>query len=157
MYTLFDLAQVALGSCTVEDVAVSVLASVIGHNPHAGRVLIDAGALALSKDLSGNKRGATVGYGLVCAANGDRPPDRLHVADVHQEHGLVAGPRPYHKLVETYPVGTRVRILPNHACLTAGTYDRYHLVRGRNTGILDLWPKASGWSAGPAEPSLRSG
>ena len=130
VYTLFDLAQVALGSCTVEDVAVSVLASVIGHNPRAGRVLIDAGALALSKDLSGNKRGATVGYGLVCAANGDRPPDRLHVADVHQEHGLVAGPRPYHELVETYPVGARVRILPNHACLTAGPYDRYHLVRG---------------------------
>jgi D-serine deaminase-like pyridoxal phosphate-dependent protein len=149
VYTLFDLAQVALRSCTVEDVAVSVLATVIGHNPRAERVLIDAGALALSKDLSGNKRGATVGYGLVCGASGDRPADRLHVADVHQEHGLVAGPRPHEELVEAYPVGARVRILPNHACLTAAPHDRYYVVRGRDTSILDVWPKASGWSGDP--------
>jgi len=68
VYTLFDLAQVALGSCTVDDIAVSVLATVIGHNARAGRMLIDAGALALSKDVSGNKGGRTVGYGLVCPA-----------------------------------------------------------------------------------------
>jgi D-serine deaminase-like pyridoxal phosphate-dependent protein len=149
VYTLFDLAQVELGSCTVEDVAVSVLATVIGHNPRAQRVLIDAGALALSKDLSGNRRGATVGYGLVCAADGGRPLDRLHVADVHQEHGLIAGPRPYDELVEVHRIGTRVRILPNHACLTAAPYDRYYVVRGRDTNVLDVWPKATGWSGGP--------
>ncbi len=149
VYTLFDLAQVELGSCTVEDVAVSVLATVIGHNPRAQRVLIDAGALALSKDLSGNRRGAAVGYGLVCAADGGRPLDRLHVAEVHQEHGLIAGPRTYDELVEAHPIGTRVRILPNHACLTAAPYDRYYLVRGRDTSILDVWPKATGWSGDP--------
>jgi D-serine deaminase-like pyridoxal phosphate-dependent protein len=146
VYTLFDLAQVALGSCTIDDIAVSVLATVIGHNPRAGRVLIDAGALALSKDLSGNKGSATVGYGLVCPANGGRPLDRLYVADVHQEHGLIAGPQPYDELVIPHPVGARVRILPNHACLTAAPYDRYYLVRGRDTQVLGVWPKATGWS-----------
>ena len=55
VYTLFDLAQVALGSCTVDDIAVSVLTTVIGHNPRVHRMLVDAGALALSKDVSGNK------------------------------------------------------------------------------------------------------
>lgn len=145
VYTLFDLAQVALGSCTVEDIAVSVLATVIGHNPRAERVLVDAGALALSKDLSGNKGGATVGYGLVCPASGGRPLDRVYVADVHQEHGLIAGPGSYEELVMACPLGSRVRILPNHACLTAAPYDRYHLTRGQDPRVLGVWPKATGW------------
>jgi hypothetical protein len=72
VYTLFDLAQVALGSCTVEDIAMSVLATVVGHTSRAGLMLIDAGALALSKDVSGNKGGLKVGYGLVCDATGGR-------------------------------------------------------------------------------------
>ncbi|HUR93551.1 MAG TPA: alanine racemase [Gemmatimonadales bacterium] len=145
VYTLFDLAQVALGSCTVDDIAVSVLTTVIGHNPRAGRMLIDAGALALSKDVSGNKGGRTVGYGLVCPATGGRPADGLVVADVHQEHGLVACEGAAEGLEARYPVGTRVRILPNHACLMAAPYDRYHLVRGTDARVEGVWAKITGW------------
>ncbi len=145
VYTLFDLAQVALGSCTVDDIAVSVLATVIGHNPRSQRILIDAGALALSKDLSGNKHGATVGYGLVCHASGGLPIDHMYVADAHQEHGLIASQQPDEVPAAQYPVGTRVRILPNHACLTAAPYDRYYLVRGQDTRVLGVWPKVTGW------------
>jgi D-serine deaminase-like pyridoxal phosphate-dependent protein len=146
VYTLFDLAQVALGSCRVDEIAVSVLAAVMGHNPRAERVLIDAGALALSKDVSGNKGGATVGYGLVCPANGGGPVDRVYVADVHQEHGLIAGPQPFDVLARQHPVGARVRILPNHACLTAAPYDRYYLVRGGEEHVLGEWTKVTGWT-----------
>jgi D-serine deaminase-like pyridoxal phosphate-dependent protein len=145
VYTLLDLAQVALGSCTIDDIAVSVLATVIGHNPRSERILIDAGALALSKDLSGNNDGATVGYGLVCPVSGGQPVDQLYVAGVHQEHGFIAGPPPYEELAAQHPVGSRVRLLPNHACLTAAPYDRYHLVRGRDTCVVGVWPKATGW------------
>jgi D-serine deaminase-like pyridoxal phosphate-dependent protein len=146
VYTLFDLAQVALGSCAVDDIAVSVLATVIGHNPRARRMLIDAGALALSKDVSGNKGGRKVGYGLVCPATGGRASDGLIVADVHQEHGLVACEGPDDGLESRYPVGTRVRVLPNHACLMAAPYDRYYLVRGQDPHIEGVWPKVSGWA-----------
>jgi D-serine deaminase-like pyridoxal phosphate-dependent protein len=146
VYTLFDLAQVALGSCTVEDIAVSVLATVIGHNPRAGRMLIDAGALALSKDLGGNKGVQQVGYGLVCPATGERPVEGLTVADVHQEHGLVAGEGPDAGLETRYPVGSRVRVLPNHACLMAAPYDRYYVVRGNELRVKGVWPKVTGWS-----------
>jgi D-serine deaminase-like pyridoxal phosphate-dependent protein len=155
VYTLFDLAQVALGSCTVDDIAVSVLATVIGHNPRAGRMLIDAGALALSKDVSGNKGGQRVGYGLVCPATGGGPVAGLTVVDVHQEHGLVAGAGPDAGLESRYPIGTRVRILPNHACLMAAPYDRYYLVRGRDTRVEGVWAKVSGWSAESSTPALR--
>jgi D-serine deaminase-like pyridoxal phosphate-dependent protein len=155
VYTLLDLAQVALGSCTVEDIAVSVLATVIGHNPRAGRMLIDAGALALSKDVSGNKGGQKVGYGLVCPATGERPAEGLIVADVHQEHGLVACEGPADELAPRYPVGTRVRILPNHACLMAAPYDRYYLVRGGDPRVEGVWPKVTGWSSVSLPPGSR--
>ncbi len=145
VYTLFDLAQVALGSCGVDDIAVSVLATVIGHNPRAGRMLIDAGALALSKDVSGNRAGRQVGYGLVCPATGGRPAEGLVVVDVHQEHGLVAGEGGGGGLESRYPVGSRVRVLPNHACLMAAPYDRYYLVRGTGRRVEGVWPKVSGW------------
>ena len=145
VYTLFDLAQVALGSCTVDDIAVSVLATVIGHNSRTRRMLIDAGALALSKDVSGNRGGRSLGYGLVCAATG-RPADGLIVADVHQEHGLVACEGAGGGLESRYPVGARVRILPNHACLTAAPYDRYYLVRGTGARVEGEWAKVTGWS-----------
>jgi D-serine deaminase-like pyridoxal phosphate-dependent protein len=154
VYTLFDLAQVALGSCSVDDIAVSVLATVIGHNPRAGLMLIDAGALALSKDMSGNKAGRRVGYGLVCPATGGPPVEGLIVADVHQEHGLVtcegAGDG---ELESRYPVGTRVRIFPNHACLMAAPYDRYYLVRGTDTRVEGVWAKVTGWSTSSDLPA----
>ena len=145
VYTLFDLAQVALGSCTVDDIAVSVLTTVIGHNPRVHRMLVDAGALALSKDVSGNKGERKVGFGVVCAADG-RPIDGLIVAEVNQEHGLVSGEANCGELSSRYPVGTRLRILPNHACLTAASYDRYYVVRGTDPRVVAVWPKAIGWS-----------
>jgi D-serine deaminase-like pyridoxal phosphate-dependent protein len=147
VYTLFDLAQVSLGNCTIDDVAVSVLATVIGHNPRSRRMLIDAGALALSKDLSAGKLGTNVGYGLVCPVSGGPPIGGMYVAEVHQEHGLIAGLELTGAMAAQYPVGTRVRILPNHACLTAAPYDRYHVVRGEDTCILGVWPKVTGWAS----------
>jgi D-serine deaminase-like pyridoxal phosphate-dependent protein len=145
VYTLCDLAQASLGSCSLDDIAISVLATVIGHNPRSRRMLIDAGALALSKDLSGNRLGAKVGYGLVCPITGGAPLEGMCVAEVHQEHGLIAGAEPLHTMAEQYPVGARVRILPNHACLTAAPYDRYHVVRGGDPCVIAVWSKAVGW------------
>ena len=41
------------------------------------------------------------------------------------------------------PIGTRLRILPNHACATAAQYDRYHVIG--TDGQLSEWPRFSGW------------
>jgi hypothetical protein len=84
-------------------------------------MLIDAGALALSKDVSGNRGGRRVGYGLVCAATGGPPVDGLVVADVHQEHGLVAGEAGGGALESRYPVG-----------------------------VEGVWSKVTGWLPDPA-------
>jgi D-serine deaminase-like pyridoxal phosphate-dependent protein len=143
VYVFFDLDQVGIGACALEDIAVSVLASVIGHNRRAGRVLVDAGALALSKDVSAGEFLPGVGYGLVCPAGSTEPITGLHVAEVHQEHGLIAandGAPPYDAL----PIGAKVRILPNHACMTAAAHGSYHVVEG-GSGVIDQWPRCGGW------------
>ena len=147
VYTLFDLAQTSLGSCTVDDIAVSVLTTVIGHNPRSRRMLIDAGALALSKDVSANRQGKHVGFGLVCPMNGGPPLADMHVAEVNQEHGLIGAAESCEVMVERFPVGTRLRVLPNHACLTAAPYDRYHVVRGGSTEVVSVWTKCTGWAS----------
>jgi D-serine deaminase-like pyridoxal phosphate-dependent protein len=147
VYTLFDLGQTSLGSCTVDDIAVSVLSTVIGHNPRSQRMLIDAGALALSKDVSANRQDRHVGFGLVCPMDGGPPLADMHVAEVNQEHGLISAAESYEVMVEWFPVGTRLRVLPNHACLTAAPYDRYHVVRGGSTEVVSVWTKCTGWAS----------
>jgi D-serine deaminase-like pyridoxal phosphate-dependent protein len=116
-------------------------------------VLIDAGALALSKDRSGDEfqdhLGYDLGYGLVCHAEGGQPLAGLRVAELHQEHGLIAsngdGDNDQRALFDTLPIGSHVRILPHHACMTAAPYDRYHLVRGVGSSVHAVWGKARGW------------
>jgi D-serine deaminase-like pyridoxal phosphate-dependent protein len=142
VYTLMDLYQMAIGVCRREDIAVSVLATVIGHNPRTGRVLVDAGALALSQDKGAAGLMENVGFGWVCGEKGERL-DGLYVAEVNQEHGMIASPSgapPWDRL----PVGARVRILPNHACMMAAPYAIYNVVERGDT-IVDVWDKASGW------------
>jgi D-serine deaminase-like pyridoxal phosphate-dependent protein len=142
VYTLMDLYQLAIGVCRREDIAVSVLATVIGHNPRTGRVLVDAGALALSQDKGAAGLMENVGFGWVCGEKGERL-DGLYVAEVNQEHGMIAAPAgapPFDRL----PVGARVRILPNHACMMAAPYARYNVV-DRGDDVLAVWDKATGW------------
>src|SRR5713101_5145049 len=62
VYVFNDLDQEFIGSCGAGDLALSVLASVIGHYPHRNQVLVDAGALALSKDISAQEFRPQVGY-----------------------------------------------------------------------------------------------
>ena len=142
VYTLMDLYQMAIGVCRREDIAVSVLASVIGHNPRTGRILIDAGALALSQDRGAASLMEHTGFGWVCDATG-KPIEGLYVAEVNQEHGMIAaakGAPPFERL----PLGARVRVLPNHVCMMAAPYDRYHVVEG-GADVIAVWDKATGW------------
>lgn len=142
VYTLMDLYQMAIGVCSREDIAASVLATVIGHNRRTNRILVDAGALALSQDRGAAGLMEHTGFGWVCAERGEQL-DGLYVAEVNQEHGMIAsasGVLPFERL----PVGARVRILPNHVCMMAAPYDRYIVVEGGDE-IVATWDKARGW------------
>jgi D-serine deaminase-like pyridoxal phosphate-dependent protein len=139
VYVFFDLFQAAIGSCRLRDIALSVLATVISHRPREGRLVLDAGALALSKDRSTAATAHDRGYGLLTDLSG-APLDDLIVTEVHQEHGEVAGARPI-----DLPVGSRVRVLPNHACMTAAMYERYHVVEGSDPRVVARWERVNGW------------
>lgn len=143
VYMFGDVFQAEIGSCSIDDLAVSVLASVIGHRADRNSLLIDAGALALSKDRSTEALPLDAGFGLLAREDGSLL-EGLRVERVYQEHGLVApldgGPLPCDEL----PVGARVRVLPNHVCMTAAMYDRYYVVDDGDE-ILALWPRTNGW------------
>ena len=141
VYVFYDLDQWAIGSCGRDDIALSVLASVIGHSRHAGQLLLDAGGLALSKDLSATEFRPQVGYGEVCDAASLRHFDGLYVRDVHQEHGVVPVDDP--TAFDRLPIGSKVRVLPNHACMTAAAYDSYQVVADGE--VIDRWDRVNGW------------
>jgi D-serine deaminase-like pyridoxal phosphate-dependent protein len=143
VYVFFDLVMAGLGVCALEDVALSVLASVIGHQAEKGWLVTDAGWMALSRDRGTQGQALDHGYGRVCDLDGHALED-LVVFDANQEHGLVAarsGPR---LDVRRYPVGTLLRILPNHACATAAQHAAYHVVRGGRT-VEARWERLRGW------------
>lgn len=135
-----DLFQAAIGSCRVDQIALSVLTTVIGVRRREGVLVLDAGALALSKDRSLDAVGGR-GYGEVRDLRGRAWLDRPVVEAVNQEHGLVA----LGSIPDDIRVGTRLRILPNHACMTAAAHERYDVVEGDSDEVLDVWHRVNGW------------
>lgn len=143
VYMLGDLYQAGIGTCRVEDIALSVLASVISHRPADNVLLIDAGALALSKDRSTEKLDeGDCGFGLVCDAATGAPIAGLRVAAVSQEHGKVTAPTPLP--FERLSIGSRVRVLPNHACITAAGHDGYWVLDG-GIEVVARFGRCNGW------------
>jgi D-serine deaminase-like pyridoxal phosphate-dependent protein len=143
VFVFFDLVMAGLGVCTIDDIAMSVLATVIGHQSGKGWILIDAGWTALSQDRGTAQQALDQGYGLVCDLVGTPYAD-LIVTRVNQEHGIVSLRPGSTAMLPDIPIGSRVRILPNHACATAAQFDRYHVLN--ETGqVTDIWQRISGW------------
>lgn len=145
VYMFGDLFQAAIHTCTRDDIALTVLASVIGVRPDANQILLDAGALALSKDRSTANTAEDAGFGLVWDLDGRDGFGECVIHDVYQEHGIARGLEGGLKLpFDALTVGTKVRIAMNHSCLTAAAHNRYYVVDG-NREVLDEWHRVNGW------------
>ena len=144
VFVFFDLVMHGIGVCAIDDIALSVLATVIGHKPQKGWIMIDAGWTALSRDRGTASHPVDQGYGLVCDADG-MPYLDVIVADVSQEHGIIAVRSGSGAVLPDIPVGARVRILPNHACATGAQHELYHVVRTGSRAIVARWPRMRGW------------
>jgi len=142
VYVFHDLVMAGLGVCRIEDIAISVLASVIGHQKEKSWILVDAGWMALSRDRGTAKQRVDQGYGMVCDAAGT-PLEDLIVVDANQEHGIVARRGGGAIDLGRFPVGSLLRILPNHACATAAQHDEYQVLR--NGEPTETWERFSGW------------
>lgn len=143
VYAFGDLVQVELGTCSFDDIAIGVMASVIGHNRQHGRVLIDAGFLALSRDRGTADFPVDWGYGAVCDPESGEVFGDVIVSSTNQEHGILTA-RFGEIDFSRFPVGSRVTILPNHACATAAAYDRYFVTEGTDR-IAAVWDRVNGW------------
>ncbi|NMM07755.1 DSD1 family PLP-dependent enzyme [Polaromonas sp.] len=144
VFVFFDLVMAGLGVCSIDDIAVSVLATVIGHQQEKGWTLIDAGWMAMSRDRGTSKQALDQVYGVVCSADG-LPLQDLLMVDANQEHGIIArrpgssaGAPPF------LPIGSQVRILPNHACATAAQFPCYQTLDGGQQ-LLATWQRFYGW------------
>jgi D-serine deaminase-like pyridoxal phosphate-dependent protein len=143
VFMIGDLFQAGVGSVAIEEIALTALATVIGHQRTKGWIITDAGWMALSRDRGTARQAVDQGYGVVCDLSGRPYPD-LIVADANQEHGIVAVRRGSAAALPDLPVGSRVRILPNHACATGAQHDRYHVLDGAGA-VGAVWPRINGW------------
>ncbi len=137
IYMVWDLCQYGRKMCNLDDLALTVLATVVGHNRKAGVLTVDAGALAMSKDIGSQTFLPDAGFGWLCDVD-TLEPHNLSIGGVHQEHGTVHVNSPDD--FERLPIGSMVRILPGHACLTAAAgHGRFHVTNG------EIWDRCDGW------------
>ena len=143
VFVFFDLVMAGLDVCRVEDIALSVLGTVIGHQNDKGWTIIDAGWMAMSRDRGTARQPVDQGYGVVCDIDG-QPLDDFILVGANQEHGIIAHRSGSGSTIPHLKVGTQVRILPNHACSTAAQYGHYNVL-GRDHEITAAWQRFSGW------------
>jgi D-serine deaminase-like pyridoxal phosphate-dependent protein len=130
-YVYFDRTQVSLGSASLDDCALTVLATVVSK-PSANRIILDCGSKTLSSDLS--PRGS--GYGVVLTGDGAAADDALSIDRLSEEHATVS----VRNRTSLEP-GDRVRVLPNHACVVSNLVDHIRLVQGDR--VVDTIPVAA--------------
>jgi len=144
VYVFFDLFMAGVGVCGIDEIALSVLTTVIGHQADKGWAIVDAGWMAMSRDRGTQNQAIDQGYGLVCDLGGVALNDYI-MTGANQEHGII-GRRdgtPDPGVSARFPIGSVLRVLPNHACATGAQYPEYHALRA--DGTLQVWPRFSGW------------
>lgn len=117
-YVYHDASQVDLGTCAPADCALTVLATVVSV-PAPDRAIVDAGSKTLSSDPLRPRPG---GFGWILQR-------RSRLERLSEEHGVIRV-----EPGETFRVGERVRILPNHACVVSNLHPR---VLGVRNGVVE--------------------
>lgn len=142
VFTAFDLVMHNVGVCEKDDIALSVVSTVIGHNSEKNWVFVDAGWMAMSRDRGTSAGPVDYGYGLVCDSTGT--PLNVCLTITNQEHGIIALPEDSTLSTKDFPIGSRVRILPNHACATAAMHQQYQVLQA-NCAERAVWSRIVGW------------
>jgi len=143
VYVFFDLVMHNIGVCTTDDIALSVLTTVIGHQPEKGWAIVDAGWMAMSRDRGTQKQQHDFGYGQVCDAEGEVLAGYV-LSGANQEHGILSREgAPDTDIAKRFPIGTQLRILPNHACATGAQHPEYHALA--ENGEVATWRRLYGW------------
>ena len=111
-YVFLDLLPIGVGVAAEADVALTVLATVISKNDRY--FITDAGSKTLTSDAGVHGMVGTQGFGAAYPADRYPSPDhRLRVEGLSEEHGKLR------RADFDLPVGSQVRIIPNHSCPVA--------------------------------------
>ena len=138
-YIFFDAFQATLGSCGFEDCALTVLTAVTHISRTLRSVVVDAGAIAISKDRGPVEFDPDCGYGRVLDLAGKDLS--LRIDSLSQEHGVLRAEDD--SLFDLLKVGTRLRILANHSCLTTAQHSHFNVFE--NGSLVDKWEIHRGW------------
>ncbi len=135
-YVYFDRTQIGLGAASLDDCALTVVATVVSKHP--GRIILDCGSKTLTNDRF---RGTATsgGYGVVLEGDGDSPrrvDESLTIERLSEEHATVR----VDGATRLEP-GDRVRVLPNHSCTVSNLVDAVRLVEGDT--VVDTLPIAA--------------
>lgn len=138
-YIFFDAFQATLGSCEFGDTALTVLTAIVHKDAVRRKMIVDAGAIALSKDRGPVELDPGCGYGRVYDLEGR--DTGMRVNGLSQEHGKVdaGGSEVFNRL----KVGDRLQVLANHSCLTAAQHSHFNVIE--NGEIVDRWEIHRGW------------
>ena len=143
VYVFFDLVMHNIGICQARELALSVLTTVIGHQKDKGWIITDAGWMAMSRDRGTQRQTRDFGYGQVCTEAGDWIEGAL-LTGANQEHGIISLEAAEGvDITARFPIGRRLRILPNHACATGAQFPDYHAVDAE--GGIHTWSRLHGW------------
>ena len=143
VYVFFDLVMHNVGVCRLDELVLSVLTTVIGHQAEKGWIITDSGWMAMSRDRGTQSQASDYGYGLVCDSAGELI-EGLQLRSANQEHGVASFEKGQQVDIEQrFPIGTRLRVLPNHACATGAQYSAYEALDER--GEARQWPRHNGW------------
>ena len=131
VYVFGDAQQLELERCGWEDIALTVAATVVSRHEAGGgnmrRVVVDAG----SKILGSDRPDWATGY----ARLPEFPEARVTALSEH--HATVVWP----DSSDLPPLGTRLRVIPNHVCLTMNLVDEVTVVRGG--AVVEQWAVAA--------------
>jgi D-serine deaminase-like pyridoxal phosphate-dependent protein len=143
VYVFFDLVMHNVGVCAIDELALSVLTTVIGHQEQKGWAIVDAGWMAMSRDRGTQKQKRDFGYGQVCSEDGTVLEGYI-LGGANQEHGIVSRAAGVDgDIARRFPIGKRLRILPNHACATGAQFPQYQAVLP--DGRIESWLRFYGW------------
>lgn len=143
VYVFFDLFMTNVGVCSIDDIALSVLTTVVGHQSEKGWIIVDAGWAAMSRDRGTARQRRDYGYGIACDLEGRLLEGDLVMVAANQEHGILAATNGSSvSVVDRFPIGTRLRILPSHACATGVQFSEYQVPTENG---METWRRFNGW------------
>ncbi len=117
----FDGVQASLGVATKDEVALTVLATVVSIKED--RIILDTGSKALTTEKGAHGNESIKGYGQVVGKGRD-----IEITRLSEEHGIIDLKNDHDPVANELKIGEKVEIIPNHACTAVNLFDRYYVV-----------------------------